>query len=831
MSRIPFAQISGDVVNVAPPAAFDPGIAAQLSGGTALIGAGRGIAAAAEIGEKIVQARDTVNVSNALVDANAELDRFRGDLDRDPDVAGREAKFAAKAEEVKSAAAEKLGRGSAIDNFNIRYNQLSRTMQLQVMHAARDEELQNFRLDLTTGLDKLATQAAFARSDAERQVLQAEADKTITDAVRTGRLTAVGANGLRKAFLGRVDAALAGEMVRTNPGAAIAALGDPEKFKYLDAPARVQLRAQATARSESLGIQARAELRADVGEFVQDVARGMVTGQMPSEQDYKALLARTGPKSALGVRLQRTWDFGTQVADDATGKSIPQLQARVRELQGVTEAAGPPAPPPAYAVTDARLNGGRPTVVPAQWDGQPVDRAGALERAVASAGPYQSFDSEEQAAAAIPALAPAARAASPQDLHKARVLGAALQQRIEARERDPAAYALVTYPTISDTFAKADQMAQGADETAAAAAADVRRRAWSSLIEAQQREGTPDYKVQLLTRPQAEALRANLQTADGQQRVDLVDQLRVQFGEHWPRVQAQLFHDKPAPGDVQVIGALPPGADAPKLDVVEANKISDQQATELLGGKKITEVDDAVRKAVEPMAATMVQVAGGPSFLATYQSQIERVARLYMIRDKLDSATAASRAADRLFFDHWEVIDGVGGATLGVPKRQGVPIVPASAVRDMQRTVMDALPKLDLLDVGGLPDTTAAQRRDMLVQAVRLSGFWIATEDDQGMVLMAGPKRPVLFADGRPLIVPFDSVAALAANKDAKVRLGRRITIGNADNYLIGPDDDPGNERALPAVTVPPLQKSIPLDRLRILRGGAPASPTSGVEP
>jgi hypothetical protein len=845
MSRIPFAQISGDVVSVAAPVPIDMATAAALSGGPALDAIGKAGLQAADIGQKMLEARDSVNVSNALVDANAELDRFRGDLDRDPDVAGREAKFEAKRREVGDAAIEALGRRNAIDNFTTRFNQLSRTMQNQVRQSSRDQELQQFRVDLSDSLDRLATGAVFARSAAEREVLQAEADKSIVDAVRTGRMSALQAHQFKKAYLGRVDAALASELVRTNPGGAIAALGDPEQFKNLDAAQRVQLRAQATARSESLGVQARAELRADAAEFIQDTVRGATTGQMPVEQDYQALLKRAGPKSAIGVRLQKTWDFYSQVNTDSEGKSIPQLAARVAELQrgtappddanlkaadaelkltaqeralyqrhlgnvvgpgGVTNGDGSRST--IYSIT--REIEGRHYTLPTVYDGKVLSANEATDRAVQQGlANFPSYASGAEAEARYQALHgymdKDKGRATPQDLHAARVLQAALAARVTARDKDPAAYVAKAYPTIGEQLVAADALASSPDETAKAAAPDMRSRAWAALLDAQRREGVPEHRLALLTHDGAEGLRQKfLTTTDGQQRADLVDQLRGQFGDHWTRVQAQLWQGKPAPADVQVIGALPAGAILPKVEVAEANKISDQQATELIGGKRLSLIDEAVRKAVEPMAATMVPAGDGPQFLATYQSQIEKLARLYVIRDRVDETTAARRAADRLFFDHWEVVDGIGGATVRLPKVQGETAVPASAVRDMQRAVLDVLPKLELMDPGGLPNTTAAQRRDMLVQTIRSSGYWLNTADDRGMVLMAGPRRPVFFADGAPLIVPFDSAAAYASQGDARRNLARRELLNFGARGSNQPEVDLGSDPGPPAVLAPP---------------------------
>lgn len=870
--RIPFGTIGPDLVpSIAAPPLVSMDAAAANSGAPALQGVAKGLDAVHEFGQRLVEARDSVNVSNAIVDANAQLDDYREQLQRDPDVAGREAKFNAKMAEVRQAKADQLGRSDAVTNFTMRFNTLGRTMQNTVRQQARDEELQNFRQDLGDNLDKLATQSAFAKTDQERIALQAEGEKQLVDAVRTQRLSAVQAHTLKKAYLGRVDAALAGQLVRTNPTAAIAALGDPNKYQYLDAPTRVQLQTQAQTRAESLSIQARAELRADAAELTQDIQRGAIDGNMPAEADVQAVIKRAGPKSAIGVRVQRAWDFYGQVAADTQGKTIPQLQAAIVEAQ---HGSRPPDDSNYRAAKEQlQLNeqesalyqrhlgnvagpggvnnpdGSRSTLyqmtaesdgkfynVPTVWDGKILPPDEAMKRARAQGlDQFPSYPTEAEAESRYQAMhgfmEKDRATATPQDLHRARVLQAALQGRIAARDKDPLAYVLKAYPTIGEQAQAIAQTEQGNDETAKAQLPDRRNAMWAAVLDAERREGVPEHKIALLTASGAADLRTQFATTEGQARVDLVDQLRQQYGDQWDRVSRQLWEGKPAPGDVQVIGAMPPEANLPKVEVAEANKLTTDQAKELLGGKTLGAIDEATRTAVAGMAPTMANAPDGPQFLATYQGQIEKLARLYMVRGESDPNAAAQKAANRLFFDHWQVIEGMGGATLRVPKVQGEPIVPAPAVRAMQSTVVAALPKLDIEVPSGLPGTTEAQRKDMLVQSVKSNGYWMTTADDKGMVLVVGhgPALPVMLKGDRgrpvPLIVPFDSINAMAgidqaaANLKAREATNAGLDAAGSDHTLdLGSDPapsgiaiDPGIARVLRGVGEGVKMHGVPL--------------------
>jgi hypothetical protein len=158
----------------------------------------------------------------------------------------------------------------------------------------------------------------------------------------------------------------------------------------------------------------------------------------------------------------------------------------------------------------------------------------------------------------------------------------------------------------------------------------------------------------------------------------------------------------------------------------------------------------------------MAQAPNGPEFLATYQGAAEKVARLLLMRGETSVEAAAKRAMDLVFYDHWEVVDQVR-----VPKQGGQPIVPASAVRATQRLVIDALPKMDLAAPAGEKGVSEASRKDALIRNVRSFGYWMTTADDKGMVLMAGPGLPVLMADGKPVMLGFDSVLAAAGHQAA----------------------------------------------------------------
>lgn len=836
MARIPFALIQGGTASIDAPPLRAPDAIPDPSAGLPMMAAARGIATAVEVTDKFLQARNSVAVSDAVLDAADTLDTFRRELENDGDHATREMRFKRRVEEVRNEKLQGLSTSAARDDFRIRFNVTARPMQSQVRQQARDEELQIFKVKMGENLDRLANLVVFSKSEQERQGYQAEAKSMIDDAVRTGRMNAQGAWTMQRAYLGKVDGALASEMIRTNPGGAIAALGDPERFKYLDASQRVQLRAQAQQRSESLSAQAMVELRGDA----QDLTNAMAQGQPVNPAEVQDVIRRAGPKSRIGAGLQRSYDFFQRVQAETTDKTIPQLAATISRLT-----TGAPVTHDGYAaprtadgqtmtelsitVTDPRLNEGRPTNIPSLWQGREVSEREAVTRALRSGRTFQSFETIDQAEIAAAArseelgrtLAQGPKAPSAADLHLARVAQAALNRKIEERDRDPASYVLKNYPTIAEDLVRADQLANGQDETAAQDAPALRRRAWQAMEATQLAEGVPAHKVTLMPAPQADALRAQLLTAEGQQRVDLIQGLQRQYGDMWPRAFNQISGGKPMPGDLQVIGDMPPSANVQAVIVAEAFKVPEKASADLLGSKKVADIDKAVRDQVLPMVGTITDATNGPQMAATYQGAVEKVARLLAVRGA-DIETAAKRAADIVFYDHWEVVD-----QLRVPKVKGQPIVPASAVRAVQAQVIDALPKMDLVPGAIEQGMTEAAAKDALVRHVRSFGKWITTADEKGMMLTNPNGYPVMVKtpDGRrlePVIVPFDSVLAAEGQRAAEFNLFTRSLSGRAPDADLGP----------PAAGVfDVFRGTSTLDATRRRRGSAPASPTEGLAP
>lgn len=357
--------------------------------------------------------------------------------------------------------------------------------------------------------------------------------------------------------------------------------------------------------------------------------------------------------------------------------------------------------------------------------------------------------------------------ATPEDLAKSHALSVAAAAKRQARDADEAGYIVKTYPTIGEQLAQAEKLAASGDVIEQQRGMDLRRGAWAAMLEAQKREGVADNNLALLNKAQLEQVKSGLQAADTNERVGNVVKLREAYGEYWSLVARQIWQGKPAPPDVQVIAALPQGAALPREAVVEAFKLSDEDNKRMLGGSVVQQIRDDVRERTAELASTMARAPDGPKFIATYQEAIAKVAELYVIRGEKNAGQAVVRAANDLFHDHYVMAPAVNGVAVRIPKVNGIAAADPSDVSRAQQTVMAQLPNMDLLlpGEGRMQGLTETQQKARLVQVIRSSGYWMTTAGEGGMALLAGPGQYVRFADGSPVVMPFDSAQAIAAQR------------------------------------------------------------------
>lgn len=748
-------------------ATVSPEAVAQSEGaGAGLIGAVADLAST--FAKKRLESRAEADVNDALGRATDELEDLRIKLESDPDTAGRHEKFAQKSAEVLDRELGKISYGPARDAFKARVSRVAGAMRTQVKVAAAEEEKQVARFKLDEGNDDLLNKALFAKVPAERQAYLDAVRANIEGAVKAGTISGIMGHTRLKGGLGKFEVALADQLIRQNPGQAMRALQDPEQFKYLDAPARTKLITAAQGRIESQNLQAQAAFAHDFQLYQQARAHGQ-----PVDQSIEADLQKRA--TALGgVKLQHfntTKRFYDRV-DTYAGMSLPELrQASVELGQGSLEDKQVARAVDKIITADTRektklLNEALATFKQLREAGEQVPNLPDIRRLAEEVGGptmVESVDaldayysrvnfarerlSAENVRKAIDAINTDRREArggslTLEDVHELGALHKALELKTKEAKEDGAAYIMKYYPTVAEAFVTAQQSGSAEDFS----------RASDAMIAAQQREGIAP---QLLAKPAAERLEAQLNSENVGERLAAVDMAKTVFTpRHWPRIKAQLNKGKDLPADVEVLAALPPGAVLDRVRLAEAFKLKETEWQKQLGPDKNV-LDDATRSVGATVLRSFMVTPGGAPHADAFLMAARRLSYLNRAQGQTPQQAAAN-AWDEVFNRHWDLVDGVR-----VPKVQGVPVIEPARLKTAQDVVLRQLDKLDLLDPVSpeLANLTPGQRKAQLVRAVRSYGYWVTDAEERGAFLFAGPNQPVRWADGNPVHLTFDAAA------------------------------------------------------------------------
>lgn len=300
----PVAAVPAAVVAEPAPSSIGAG------GGAGLAALGAGLARAggalAQVAERRAEADRAIAAIEATAGASHELHALQAQFEEDADYATAEARFAAGAEQIRAKWRPAFGRDdrrAAVFDANFGHAAQIGTTELRRVAARRRTEAALGALAAT--IDLAEQEAGPARPQAAARVAAA-----LTEARDAGLITAEKAVALQQGFTARQAETDVLRAIRTDPGAAIAALADPARYPGLDALRREQLRgsAEAAARArqaeaEALERAAKAELRAEVRTALSVLGDG---------QDYAGATAlitrahRAGlPEEAAAVQAAR----------------------------------------------------------------------------------------------------------------------------------------------------------------------------------------------------------------------------------------------------------------------------------------------------------------------------------------------------------------------------------------------------------------------------------------------------------------------------------------------------------------------------------------------
>lgn len=298
----PVAAVPAAVVAEPAPSSIGAG------GGLAALGAGlaRAGGALAAVAERRAEADRAIAAIEATAGASHELHALQAQFEEDADYATAEARFAAGAEQIRAKWRPAFGRDdrrAAVFDANFGHAAQIGTTELRRVAARRRTE---------AALGALATTISQAEQDAgpAREQAAARVAAALTEARDAGLITAEKAVALQQGFTARQAETDVLRAIRTDPGAAIAALADPARYPGLDALRREQLRGSAEAAARARQAEAEALERAAKAELRAEVRTAL--GVLGAGQDYAGATAlitrahRAGlPEEAAAVQAAR----------------------------------------------------------------------------------------------------------------------------------------------------------------------------------------------------------------------------------------------------------------------------------------------------------------------------------------------------------------------------------------------------------------------------------------------------------------------------------------------------------------------------------------------
>jgi hypothetical protein len=335
-----------------------------------------------------------------------------------------------------------------------------------------------------------------------------------------------------------------------------------------------------------------------------------------------------------------------------------------------------------------------------------------------------------------------------------------------ARERneDPGGFAAAQLPAVSKAYSDFTTIVGSATstpqqrQTAARVYADITLAEQGRVgIAERDRRIVPkayvDDLADRLTRPEASGGPANVA-----QRIEAEAAL---WGDKWPLVYRDL-QAKAAP-IVRVIGSgVTPFA---ARVLVETNNIPTGKILDDQSEVRVNALRKEVATAFAPLKQSLAGSENEQSIFNDFQAMGEKLAAHYVRGGKTDTDAAAAAFQELIAHKYEFVPNAVGGGLFGgaplyrVPKDAGVPKETIAAGAEQARRVLDQFDlTLPLDDIGGV---SAGNRKAAAAATYRRDAIWVTAPGDAGLMLVY-KDQAVRRADGRPLIITWDGLEALA---------------------------------------------------------------------
>ena len=317
----------------------------------------------------------------------------------------------------------------------------------------------------------------------------------------------------------------------------------------------------------------------------------------------------------------------------------------------------------------------------------------------------------------------------------------AIEERNKALVNDPARF------TMQD-----DRVREKMERAQETGEPDDFDRFANATIAMQERMGlTPDQQrvapEQYIQQQVARLSRAGVEEG-GQNSYVAVQQLREQWGKHWPRLFGDMIEEGELPGPVMVMANMErPEQQRAAEELAEAINVGAKEYRGFLENAQSSEVAERVASRVSEFEETVLGIPGGEATARAYRDSIELLALRYAVVNRENPRRAADRAFDDVISKAFNIRNG-----MRIPVDQ-----PESEVyfgAQDRLADIDDMP-LDLPRQRGL---TEEQIRESFVASLQANGRWVTNPDNSGLRLYASDGAAVT-SEGEPLEFTWEELA------------------------------------------------------------------------
>lgn len=344
----------------------------------------------------------------------------------------------------------------------------------------------------------------------------------------------------------------------------------------------------------------------------------------------------------------------------------------------------------------------------------------------------------------------------PREARQYKFLLSAVDARNKRIAQDPAAYSM-SNDLVKASFQRA---AENGDYESYA----------SATIAEQERIGVPSALTRILDKTTAKNFVMQYKQG-GESAADLVNNLRQQYGEYFPRVMRDLYKED-LPPNVGVVAVLGNSPAATYLS--EADKIGFKTLKANVGNDDYKAIQTDVSGYIGNEYSDSINGLANQSVIKRQiQTSAETLALYYLDNGLADSTSdAAEKAYKEIISDRYEFrtsgsLLGFGGNTYRVPVEINGYSPNTDKVDNALDKLLDVIPKMSLMSPAD-PQIESDELREQLYKR-RLQPRWLTRGDDAGVELVDQNNQPVLLVDGQKIFYTWRDLEEMDLDEVEKI--------------------------------------------------------------